>query len=221
MKPTVIFDVNETLLDLSPVREWFTERFSNDVTAAAWFSELLRLSFVSATVDRYVPFPNLARAALQTVAATAGHQTSEEDLVHIGGILASLPPHTDAAPGLQVLRDAGYLTTALTNSPLATAEAQLTEAGLADLFDTIMSVDMVLRFKPHATVYQAAAERLGTETERLTMVAAHDWDIAGAMAAGLSGVFVARPGATYSPAFLPPTMVASDILDAAHLIIGS
>jgi 2-haloacid dehalogenase len=43
------------------------------------------------------------------------------------------------------------------------------------------------------------------------MVAAHDWDIAGAMAAGCAGVFVQRSGQLFSSAFAPPTVSVADL----------
>jgi 2-haloacid dehalogenase len=80
-------------------------------------------------------------------------------------------------------------------------------------------VEMVSRFKPHRSVYEAAAEHMDTSTSRMVMVAAHDWDIAGAMAAGLDGVFIERPGQIYSSAFPQATLSALDLNAAATAII--
>jgi len=219
MKPSIVFDVNETLLDLSPVRTWFTSRFGGQPDASMWFGELLRLSFVSATTDRYSPFPELAAAALATTAERAGTSIGDGDLSHIVGILTALPAYDDVAPGLDLLHKAGFTTAALTNSPHATAETQLAHAGISNRFDRIMSVAMVNRFKPHRSVYEAAAETLGVSTSAMAMVAAHDWDIAGAIASGCEGIFISRPGQIYSPAFPEPTLIAVDIEHAARLII--
>lgn len=220
MPPAIVFDVNETLLDLEPVRDWFSERFGDQPDAGTWFAELLRLSFVSSVLDRYQPFTDLAAAALETTATNHGAHASEADIEKVRGILATLPPHDDVAPGLEQLRAAGFTIAALTNSPQQSAEAQLNNARISDLFDTILSVEMVGRFKPHASVYKAAASSLNVDTSGLVMVAAHDWDIAGAMAAGCEGVYVSRHGALYSGSFEPPTMTATDIGDAVSQIIA-
>lgn len=218
MQPAIVFDVNETLLDLSPVRLWFSQRFGDEPDASMWFTELLRLSFVSAATDRYVPFPELAAAALATVAVRFHASVGDGDRSHISSVFATLPPHDDVANALTALRDAGFTVAALTNSPLATAMAQLRQAEIADSFDRIMSVEMVRRFKPHHGVYDAGARALKTSTPNMVMVAAHDWDIAGAMAAGCSGVFVERQGQTFSAAFPPPTMSVPDLTaGAAHI----
>lgn len=219
MKPFVVFDVNETLLDLAPVRSWFSQHFDDTPTASEWFAELLRLSFVSSVTDKYIPFTDLAGAALGSVAQRRGIALESEDLTTIKGILTTLPAHSDVVNGLTSLADAGFVLAALTNSPLDTANAQLDNAGISRFFDAVMSVDMVKRFKPHRTVYLAATTRLGASPTDTVMVAAHDWDIAGAMAAGLGGVFIERPGQIYSASFPAPTFTASDIAEAAALII--
>ncbi|GMQ92614.1 MAG: haloacid dehalogenase type II [Acidimicrobiia bacterium] len=220
MQPIIVFDVNETLLDLGPVRIWFSERFGNQPDVSTWFSELLRLTFVSSVLDRYHPFTDLAAAALETTTAIHGADTTEDDMKRIRGILATLPPHEDVAQGLDRLHGTGFTVAALTNSPQGTAETQLENAGIADLFDAVMSVDMVRRFKPHSSVYRAAAQKLGVATSDLVMVAAHDWDVAGAMASGCAGVFITRPGQVYSPSLDASTMTATDIHDAAGQIIA-
>lgn len=219
MTRIIVFDVNETLLDLAPVREWFHGRFDDHPDARMWFSELLRLSFVSSVTDRYVPFTDLAASALETVASTSGTTIDTQDIAEVKGLFVQLPPHPDVIGGMALLKEAGFILAALTNSPASTAHAQLDNAEISQLFTSIMSVEMVNRFKPHRSVYAAAAEHMETSTSEMVMVAAHDWDIAGAITAGLDGVFIERPGQIYSPAFPPPTMTAPDLGAAARAII--
>lgn len=218
MKPVIVFDVNETLLDLSPIRTWFAQRYGETPDAKAWFTELLRLSFVSASTDRYLPFTTLATSALDTVASRAGTHATADDMATITGLFTALPPHSDVEPGLDLLRAEGFVLAALTNSPQSTAQTQLANAGLLTRFDNVMSVEMVKRFKPHTSVYHRAAEELGVPVADIMMVAAHDWDISGALSAGALGVFVGRPGQSYSSAFEAPTMRSLDINDAAAQI---
>ena len=220
MTRIIVFDVNETLLDLAPVREWFHRRFDDHPDARMWFSELLRLSFVSSVTDRYVPFTDLAASALETVASRSGTTIDTRDIAEVKGLFVQLPPHPDVIGGLTLLKEAGFTLAALTNSPASTAHKQLDNAGISQLFTSIMSVEMVNRFKPHRSVYEAAAEHMDTSTSEMVMVAAHDWDIAGAIAARLEGVFIERPGQIYSPAFPPPTMAARNLDAAAGAIIN-
>ncbi len=72
----------------------------------------------------------------------------------------------------------------LTNSSGPTARAQLEHGGLIELFDQVISVDEVRRFKPASEPYLMAAERLGVRPEQMRMVAAYNWDVWGSLRAG-------------------------------------
>jgi 2-haloacid dehalogenase len=221
MPPVVVFDVNETLLDLSPIRDGFAELYGDAVVAGVWFGQLLKLSFVAALTDRYRPFTELGAAAFDMVAQARGVTVEPERRDEVVGRIRTLPPHPDSEAGLRLLRNNGYRLAALTNSPQATAEAQLANAGLDEYLDRIMSVEMVGTFKPAAKVYRAAAAELGVPVGEMLMVAAHDWDVAGAMAAGARGAFVVRPGQVLDPGQPRPDYVGSDIEDVARQLVAA
>ena len=91
-------------------------------------------------------------------------------------------------------------------------QAQLQHARLDRFFEAILSVDEVRRFKPAPAPYRMAAQRMQVGVSALRMVAAHDWDIIGAMAAGCRGAFVARGGTAF-PAWAPRPDVCEPGLD--------
>jgi 2-haloacid dehalogenase len=107
----------------------------------------------------------------------------------------------------------------LTNSPLQVVEAQLKNAGLAHYFEKNLSVDSVRMFKPAAEVYRMAAGELGVSPEHIRLVAAHDWDVVGALNAGCAAAFIARPGKVLNLACSPDT-VGLDVLDIAERSLG-
>ncbi len=219
MTPIILCDVNETLIDLTPLRPEFSERFSGAIDVDHWFSELLRLSFVYAATEQYAPFTKLAGDALTTVGERSGIDVAAEDIAYIGGRLRKLPAHEDSLRGLEMLKNSGAALVAITNSPSDVANAQLTAAGLAATFTKILSVEAVQRFKPHPAVYRYAAAELGAEPADCTMIAAHDWDIAGAMRTGSTGVFIDRGKQSWSRAFGAPDHAANGIDTAAEWII--
>lgn len=220
MQPVVVFDVNETLLDLTPIRDGFADLYGDAAVAGVWFGQLLKLSFVAALTDRYRPFTELGAAAFDMVAQARGVTVAPDRRDEVVGRIRTLPPHPDCETGLRRLRDRGFRLAALTNSPQATAEAQLANAGLDRYLDRIMSVEMVRTFKPAAKVYRKAADELGVPIGAMLMVAAHDWDVAGAMAAGARGAFVARPGQVLDPGQPPPDYVGSDIEEVAQAVLA-
>jgi len=99
------------------------------------------------------------------------------------------------------------------------AEAQLTNAGLRDLFEQALSADTVRRLKPAPEPYHMAAERLGAPISQIRLVAAHAWDVAGAMRAGCAAAFVARPGQVLDPLAPRPDVVGPDLRAVAAAIL--
>ena len=208
---TIVFDVNETLLDLGAMGPRFDAVFGSTDLLGAWFDQLLRHALVSTVTDSYVPFDDLAVDALTLVARRSGREVTDEDAIHVVDGMAHLPAHTNVRPAIARLRDHGFTTATLTNSPPHLLRAQLANAAISDLFDATLSIDPVRRFKPHPETYRSAAERLDIEVADMRLVTAHDWDVTGAIRAGAAGAFVARRGMILSNASESPDIAGSDL----------
>jgi 2-haloacid dehalogenase len=134
MPRVCVFDVNETLLDLSALDPHFARVFGDAAAREAWFSQLLQSALVATVTDAYADFSTIARAALEMTAARRGVPLSDQDRQDILGSMRQLPPHPEVRESLERLRAAGLRLAALTNSPPQVAEAQLTNAGLRGSF---------------------------------------------------------------------------------------
>lgn len=108
---------------------------------------------------------------------------------------------------------------AFTNSTAEVAHAQLTYAGLRELFEVALSGDTVRALKPAASAYRHAAEECGVALGEVRLVAAHAWDVSGALAAGARAAFVARPGMVLSPLGAAPDIIGADLAEVAELIV--
>lgn len=191
----IFFDVNETLLDLAPLRASVGDALGGrPELAPLWFTTLLQYSLVATVADRYRNFGEIGAACLRMLAATRGLTLGGDAIERCLAPMRSLPPHPDVVPALERLRGAGLRLAALTNSSTATAAAQIRNAGLADFFERSLSVEEMGLYKPHARVYHWAAGRVGADVSRCLLVAAHGWDVAGAAWVGMKTAFVARPG---------------------------
>jgi 2-haloacid dehalogenase len=114
---------------------------------------------------------------------------------------------------------AGLRLAALTNSTQKVAQAQLTNAGLSEYFEQILSADTVQRLKPASEPYQMAAKQFGVSVGEVRLIAAHAWDVAGAMRAGCAAAFIARPGKVLNPLAPRPDVIGSDLREVAAQII--
>lgn len=191
MKPELIaFDVNETLLDVSAMAGPFQDAMGTDATVGEWFARLLHRSLLANDLGIHRSFGELGAEVLMWMAARRSADLGPEQASALVAHMTRLPPHADVPGGLESLQGNRLVT--LTNGSLRVATAQVTNAGLDGYFERSFSVDAVERFKPDPEVYRYAARECGVDIDRMLLVAAHDWDVAGAQAAGAVGCFVRR-----------------------------
>jgi 2-haloacid dehalogenase len=216
----LVFDVNETLLDLSPLKPDFEAVFGSSDPMGEWFARMLHGSLIANHLDLYRAFGVIGVEALHLVAKRRQVDLDGVTATQIVSRLASLPAHRDVIPALGRLLEAGFRTVALTNGSTKTADAQIENAGLTTLIQRVISVDEVRRFKPDPATYRHAAQVMGVDISLTMLVASHDWDVAGAMKAGAQGAFVQRTGSFWSLPTSRPAIVGSDLTEVADQLIG-
>lgn len=220
MRRVIVFDVNESLLDLRALEPHFERLFGSGAVLKEWFGQVLQSALLSVVIGPYADFGKVGRGALKMVAERHRVRLTDEDVTAIVGGMRTLPPHPDVVPGLEKLKAAGFRLATLTNSPPQVAQAQIANAGLSAYFEQLLSVDAVGSLKPAAKVYEYAARTLGVAVGDMRLVAAHSWDVAGAMRAGCRAAFVTRPGMVLDPLWEAPDIVGRDISEVADAIIA-
>ena len=219
VKRVCVFDVNETLLDLAALDPLFERVFGDASVRRLWFNQMLQSAFVATMTDAYVTFGESAAAALSMTEERLGVEVSEDDRQEILGGLRDLPPHPEVPDSLDRLREAGFRLATLTNSTQEVAEAQVENAGIADRFEQILSADTAKRLKPAPAPYRMAARALEIPERGMRLVAAHAWDVAGALRAGCAAAFVARQ--PFDPLVERPDVVGADLAEVADGIIAA
>lgn len=207
----ILFDVNETLLDLNPLRESIDSILLESEGAQLWFNTMLQYSLVMTVNNQFAPLPEIGAATLKMLARNREVTLSDEEAMEALAPMRTLAPHPDVRQALEMLRAEGFRLATLTNSAASGAKAQLEHAGLTDCFDKQMSVETIAKYKPHPEVYRWAASEMQAQPAECMLVAAHGWDIAGAGWAGLSTGFIARWGNQEFPLANPANIVASDL----------
>ena len=218
MARVLVFDVNETLLDLAALRDPFARAFGDAAPMGEWFARLLHGSLVATVTDSYEDFASIGRRALDALASRRGRELQEAERDAILGTMLELPAHPEVPDALSRLHSAGFPLATLTNSSPEMARAQLAHAGILEPFSQVFSVEEVRRYKPAPEPYHMAAERFGVDPLDMRMVAAHDWDVWGAMRAGCAAAYVAR---TEAPFVLgsPPDLAGPDLSAVADAIL--
>jgi 2-haloacid dehalogenase len=134
-RPIIVFDVNETLLDLDTIRPTFDRIFDDPAAMRLWFAGLITYSEALTLAEVYVPFTDIGGAALRMLAATRGIPISDKEGAELTERVASMPAHPEVPAALDPLRDHGFRLFTLTDNTLEISGRQLEQAGLIDLFE--------------------------------------------------------------------------------------
>jgi 2-haloalkanoic acid dehalogenase type II len=148
MPRIIVFDVNETLLDVRALEPLFRRVFGDETALREWFSLLLLHSQVATLAGPYFDFATLAKAALQMTAASRQVTVAEADMVAILNGMLTLPAHAEVPAALEMLQQAALRLVTLTNSTQRAVDEQMSNAGIAKYFERNFSVDTIKRYKP-------------------------------------------------------------------------
>jgi 2-haloacid dehalogenase len=218
----LVFDVNETLLDLESLNPLFGRIFGHPRVMREWLGHLVMYSMTLTLSGLYEDYLSLGRGLLKMVGDIHGVEVTDDDLDALESGMRTLPAHADVDPALARLREAGFRMVTLTNSPPARGGlSPLEHAGLADYFERQFSVETTRAYKPSPSTYHMVAQELAVPPASCLMVATHVWDTIGAGSAGLMSGLLTRPGnAPLVVGTLPrPDIVARDMSDLAHRLL--
>ena len=194
-RPIIVFDVNETLLDLDSMNPIFERIFKDPAAMRLWFADLILYSEALTIAGVYVPFTDVGAAVLQMLAATRGITIGQADAAELTDRFASMPPHHEVPAALRRLRDHGFRLFTLTDNTLEISGRQLAAGGIIEEFERRFSVDETARrHKPAPEAYQSVATALGLDPGDICLVASHVWDTIGAGAAGWQAGLILREG---------------------------
>jgi len=214
-RPNVlVFDVNETLIDIESLAPLFGRLFGDPRVLREWFGQLVMYSMAITLSGLHEDFFALGAGALEMLGTIRGVTVKAEDMASLEAAMQTMPPYEDVRAGLERLRDGGFRLVTLTNSPPSpTGQSPLERAGLADVFERRFSVAAVRAFKPSPAVYRLVTDELGVAPSSCCMVAAHVWDTIGAQSAGMSGALITRPGNAplKTPGLPQPDWIAPDL----------
>ena len=217
----LVFDVNETLLDITTLEPLFERLFGDASVMREWFAQLILYSQTMTLSGLYTPFGVLAVGTLRMVATTRGIKIGDGDLNELKERMGAMPAHPDVVPALLRLRDAGFRMVTLTNSASISSPSPLDNAGLSQFFEHSFSVDAVKKFKPAPETYRYVAQAMQVRMSDMCLIACHLWDTLGAQATGCSGALVMRPYNALLPSaeVLRPDITAANMNDLADQII--
>jgi 2-haloacid dehalogenase len=202
-----VFDAYGTLFDVAAAAARCRDDLHGkaDALAEVWRTKQLQYSWLRSLMRRYVDFTQVTGDALDYALAAVGI-----DDPPLRDRLLALYMKLDAYPEvpemLRRLRAGGLKTGILTNGSPRMIDAAVASAGIGDLLDAVLTVDVLGIYKPDPSVYRLAPDHFGLPAERIAFMSSNAWDAAGAADFGMTVVWVNRFG--QPPERLPGTPVA-------------
>jgi 2-haloacid dehalogenase len=220
-RPLIVFDVNETLLDLTTLAPTFQRIFGREEQLRLWFTHFILYSAALTVAGQYVPFTRIGAAVLEMLARIQGVRISAADLEELTLRFSTMPPHPEVPGALRRLRAQGFRLFTLTDNLLEVQTRQLSSGGILDQFERQFSADAVRTHKPAPQAYQYVEEQLGVKPTQLLLIASHTWDVLGARAAGWSAALIKRPGNDVLGVGLQPQIVGNDLMEVADRLVAA
>jgi len=217
--PLIVFDVNETLLDLRTMEPIFERIFGDRKAMRLWFANLIMYSVALTVAGRYVPFTDIGSAVMKMLADTESIKITDSDKADLTEKFSTMPPYAEVPAALRKLRDAGFKLFTLTDNLLEVQTRQLEHGGIVDLFERRFSGDGVKHHKPAREAYAYVEKELGVGASDLCLVACHTWDTLGAVAAGWEAALIKRVGNDVLGVGPQPQVVGDNLDDVANQLI--
>ncbi len=191
-----VFDAYGTLFDVASAAQRCADALGIDTArrlAMLWRDKQLQYSWLRAIQGRHADFWQVTGDALDFAldALKIAVPGLRERLMQL---YLTLDAYPEASAVLRQLRDGGTGTAILSNGSPEMLAAAVNHAGLADLFDHVLSVEEIGVYKPHSKVYQLACDRLGVTAETILFVSSNGWDAWAASAFGMHAVWCNRQG---------------------------
>jgi 2-haloacid dehalogenase len=218
--PLIVFDVNETLLDLETMAPTFERIFDDKAAMRLWFANFIMYSAALTVAGQYVPFTDIGAAVMKMLADTRGIKIKDSDKDELREKFSTMPAHAEVPAALRKLRTAGYRLFTLTDNLLEVQTRQLEHAGIVDLFERRFSADGVKHHKPSPEAYGYVMKELGLPPSRFCMIACHTWDTLGAVAAGWEAALIRRVGNDVLGVGPQPHVIGNDLNDVADQLIA-
>jgi 2-haloacid dehalogenase len=219
-RPLIVFDVNETLLDLTTMEPTFERIFGDKGAMRFWFANLIMYSAALTVAGCYVPFTDIGSAVMKMIADTRGIKIKDADKKELFDKFSTMPPYPEVPGALRKLRAAGFRLFTLTDNLPEVQTRQLEHGGIVDLFERRFSADGVKHHKPSRQAYAHVEKELGVGASQLCLIACHTWDTLGAVAAGWEAALIKRIGNDVLGVGPQPRIVGANLNDVADQLIA-
>jgi len=192
MERAFVFDAYGTLFDLVSLQSHVEARCPGygAVITQLWRLKQLEYSWLRSVMgEPFSDFWAVTVQSLQFALTSAGFMLSSKDVEEIASVFKRLRPFPEVSEALRALPARRAI---LSNGSQEMLNALVSHAGLADVFEFVISVDAARAFKPHPNCYALVETVMNVPRRNVVFVSSNGFDITGAKRFGFTAVWVNR-----------------------------
>jgi 2-haloacid dehalogenase len=183
----VIFDPNSVIAEVEKVFPGKGMEFTK-----LWRSKQFEYGFLRSITNRHQDFFKVTEDALVYTAKMLKLELSEENKKQLLNAYLTLKPWPDAVAALKKIKASGMRIITIANFSHRMLLSNAEKAGIADLFDELLSTEVNGTYKPDPRAYELGMQRLDLKKEEIVFAAFGGWDAYGAKNFGYATYWVNR-----------------------------
>lgn len=183
----VIFDPNSVVGEVEKVFPGKGMEFTK-----AWRAKQFEYGFLRSITQKHGDFFKVTEHALLYTIENMKLDATPAQKTQLLNAYLSLKPWPDSIAGLKKLKAAGIKLIALSNFSKMMLQANADHAGIADLFDGLLSTETNGTYKPDPKAYALGIRHLHLKKEDVAFAAFGGWDAYGAKSFGYPTYWVNR-----------------------------
>ena len=220
MIKAVAFDAYGTLFDVYSIGALAEEIFPGhgEALAALWRDKQIDYTRLRTLCGRYADFWTITGDALQFACETLGLGLSAQQQGRLMQQYASLVAFPENLAALQAMKRQGLPLAILSNGTPAMLASAIAAAGMDNVFDHVLSVDRVRKFKTAPEAYQLAPDAFGCPVAEILFVSSNGWDVCGATWFGFTTFWINRAGRPLERLGVTPTATGRSMNEVADFV---
>ncbi|WP_165250938.1 haloacid dehalogenase type II [Paludisphaera soli] len=211
----VIFDANSVVPTVEAAFPGKGAEFTR-----AWRAKQFEYGFLRSITDRHADFFRVTEDALAYTAEAMKVELTLEKRRSLLDAYLNLKPWPDAVDALRKLRASGVRIITIANFSPKMLEANAEHAGIADLFDELLSTQANGTYKPDPRAYALGMEHLKLKKEEIVFAAFGGWDAYGAKSFGYTTYWVNRFGLPNERLGVEPDGTSDNLEGLLELVLG-
>ena len=189
--------------------------------AKAWRNKQFEYSFLRSITNDHEDFFKVTGDALDYSAGQMHLELTSETRARLLNAYLTLKPWPDTVAALKKLRAAGVRIITISNFSPTMLRANADNAGIANLFDGVLSTEVNRTFKPDPRAYELGLKRLRLRKDEIAFAAFGGWDAYGAKRFGYPTVWVNRFNLPMEKLGTAPDRTTTNMEGVIEFVLGA